>query len=354
MTIYIIRPGFTINLFGTIYQGGQSVDLNELQFQVHKHKLEGVESTVEPINPGGNNNNGECCYPAPHLSKVTPAKVLTGQTNTVTIEGSFFTPDTTVECESGNVDNVEFISSNLIRVTITASANVGVYDLIIDNGNQTVESDAIEFFDIPAGLIDLRRGGTPFSAAAIEMRSGMSFTRQTDGLIFAGRNPWGSWARFVGDNDSWVWNRSQKKTVSWICQNTAAHMLGIGSRANNPTSNAQYYQGEILSYSNSGTRLTNLYGNSGNPGSGRTQSFSATKLATDIIKVTLTKNGENGGQFSAYKLPSDSISDWFDTTNKLGEITIAGFGADAPEIMPFCIPRNGTQTKYLGFILENE
>ncbi len=49
MTIYTIRAGFTITLGSTVYQGGTQIDLAPEQFELHKHKLQGVDSTVLPI-----------------------------------------------------------------------------------------------------------------------------------------------------------------------------------------------------------------------------------------------------------------------------------------------------------------
>ena len=352
MATYTIRPGFTIPLGLTIYIGGEEVDLTSAEFELHKHKLEGTESSVIPIDNGGGNNAGNG-YPAPYFTHANSPKILTGQSKVITLDGSFFTPDTTVDVEQGAVTDVEFVSDNELKVTITAGSSAGNYDLILNNGTQTIVEDAVEYFDIPGGLVDLRLGGTNFSNSAIEMRPGMNFTREADGLFFSGVNLWGSWARFVGDNDNWVWNRSTKKTLSWIFSNSSRFMLGIGSRANAATNNQQYYQAELLSYVSSGTNISSLYGNNGNPGSGTSQSFSATKNESDIVKVVFKQNGENGGIFQVYILPGSDVSSWFDTSNQIGEVTIAGFGSNEPNIMPFAI-QDGNSTKFLGFILEDE
>ena len=350
--IYTIRPNtaFTIEKDGVLYGAGQDVDLTESEFEIHKHKLEGVESTVEPIDSA--NNNG---YPAPYFTKATPAKILIGQSQVIALEGSFFTPNTTVELEQGTVDAIEFISDNQIKITVTAANTVGNYDLIINNGNQTIVEDAIAFFDVPDGLVDLRLGGTAFSNSAIEMRSGMNFERQSGGLIFTGSSPWNSWARFVGDSDEWMWNRTQKKKLTWIYKHPVSNMmLGIGSRSNNPTSSRQYEQSELLIYEPNGDRISYLFGNNGNLGSRVLQNFSVLKAGKDTIKAVISKNGENGGVVEIYRLPNTDIASWFDTSEKLGEITIAGMGSDEPEIMPFAIPAAGNNQFLLGFILEDE
>lgn len=45
---YLIRSGFTIVKNGLLYVEGQSVDLSDLEFELHKHKLEGVSGSVFP------------------------------------------------------------------------------------------------------------------------------------------------------------------------------------------------------------------------------------------------------------------------------------------------------------------
>ena len=351
MPNYTIRPGFNIVLNGVLYLGGESVDLNEAEYQANKHKLEGTESNFKTIaSPRTSKSSG---YPAPYISQVIPPKIITGTTQAVTIEGSFFTPSTKVEIESGSIEKIQFKSDNKLEIVVKSTSTAGSYDLIFDNGKQTARRSAIEFFDIPSGLVDLRLGGTEFTESAIEMRDGMSYSRTPEGMVFSGSVPWRSWARLVGNNDAWVWNRSQKKTLSWIFRNSARCMLGIGSRSTNVRSTQQYSESEIVAYADA-TRIYNLYGNNGRPSNGVLQNFIADKNSSDIVKAVFTNNGENGGSFSFYKLSSSRLSDWFFYDRKLGEITIEGFGSDEPEIMPFVIPSNGSGSIFLGFILEDE
>ena len=57
MTVYTVRPGFTIVLPSGTYTGGQSVDLNDTEFSANKHKLEGIERDEElDLVIGGNSN----------------------------------------------------------------------------------------------------------------------------------------------------------------------------------------------------------------------------------------------------------------------------------------------------------
>lgn len=50
MTLYTIRPDFTIWKNGIIYAGGDEIDLSSSEVEAHKHKLEGISSNVIPLN----------------------------------------------------------------------------------------------------------------------------------------------------------------------------------------------------------------------------------------------------------------------------------------------------------------
>lgn len=50
MTLYTIRPNFTIWKNGVVYISGQQIDLSPAEVEIHKHKLEGIDSNVIPLN----------------------------------------------------------------------------------------------------------------------------------------------------------------------------------------------------------------------------------------------------------------------------------------------------------------
>lgn len=350
--IHTIRPGFTITQGLVTYVGGEEVDLTAAEFELHKHKLEGVESSVIPIDTDGN-NKVECCFPQPFISKITPFKLVLASTQTINVEGSFFTPDTTVNIESARVNNVEFISSHLLKVSLTVGDRAGLFDLTINNGDETIASQAIELFDVGDAIVDLRIGGAVFGNNAIAMRAGMSFTRTATGVQFNGSNPWSSWARFVGDTGEWVWSRREKVKLSWIFTNSSSMMVGIGSFETNETSTSQWREGEIMGYCSSATNFYGFYGNDGTPGTLANQSTGGSFTSGSTLKLVLENNGEPRSNFYLYQLPSANIEDWMDTSNLIVSGTIANsMNADAATIMPFCIPRSGSATTFLGFIQE--
>lgn len=54
---YVIRQGFSIKKDGVFYTGGQSVELTNQEFELHKHKFENVAGSVFP-NVNSNPGNG--------------------------------------------------------------------------------------------------------------------------------------------------------------------------------------------------------------------------------------------------------------------------------------------------------
>ena len=343
---YTIRPGFTITIPSGTFTGGQSVELTPEEFEANKHKLEGVESDVPDLNPGV---NSDCCD-APVVSSISPTRLFIGFDAQLTIKGSFFRPSMTVQIGGVTVNSVEFKSDNLVEVNITVGSETQFSNVTLDNGKELVIENAIELLDPEDSIIDLRSGGTGFSDSAIEVRSGMSWERSNEGLFFRGNDPWRSWARFVGDDDQWVWNREEKHTLSWIFRHTSSvFMLGIGSRSNAPTDNFQFRQAEVLGYFTN-TTFISVFGSTGSLGN--TTSVSVNQaVPTEFKKLTIENNGEPGARVLLHGIGSEP-NQWLDDSNLLAEVEIPNsFGADEPEIMPFVIPRNGASTLFLGMIL---
>lgn len=357
MAEYTIRQGFTIQQGSLIYSGGDTVELSEFEFVLHKHKLEGIESTVATIDfpSSPKSGGGKGNFPAPYVSQINSGNILQNKTKTIIISGSFFTPDTVVSSEGATLNSLKFVNSHLIEVEVTAGPNVGTFDLVLDNGSdqKTIAPSAIKVMNLSDSVVDLRSGGTEFTTAAIAVRSDMRFVRTGNGLYFLGRSPWGSWARFVGDNREWVWNRNLKRTVSWIFTNTNRLMLGIGSESNRQSSDTQYAEGEILAYFPSPTIIDRFFGNNGTLGNTVVQQIGFNWSDSTAKKLVLESNGEPGSRYSFYQLPSEDPADWLDTSNLIATGTIENqMSADEPTIMPFVIPDNGDSTLFLGFILE--
>lgn len=355
MSVYTIRPEFSIQLGQIIFSGGEEVDLTDAEFELHKHKLEGVEATVIPIFNSEPDLADECCFPQPNVKSISLARLRLDAAKTIEITGSFFTPEMSVSTEGFTVDFLSFVSSHLIRIDVTGGNKTGFFDLTLDNGKQTILEQAIEIIpNSPPIVVDLRTGGANFNISAIKHRSEMTYSRSNQGVIFNGLNPWASWAKFTGDNNEWTWDRSTKKKLTWIFRNGNSFMLGIGSNETNENSSAQYHEGEILGYFSSETGFYGFFGNDGTPGEGASQNISATTSGNAIKKLVLENNGEPGANFYLYEIPSFNVADWTDESVLVSSGVIdSQMSADATTLMPFCIPRSSNFNVYIGFILED-
>ena len=280
--------------------------------------------------------------------------MLLNTSGKLNVTGSFFTPDTTVEVEGATVNAVEFVNSHRLTVNLTVGDTERISNVILNNGKELIIENAISLFFSEATFVDLRAGGTDFSSSAIETVDGLSFTRTAGGIQTSGVEAFSAWMRFVGDNDAWVWSRSEKKTLSWIFSNTSSFMVGIGSRAIDPDSTQPFYQAEIMSYFSSTVDFSGFFGNRGNPGQGVNDSKEASfSNESGIKKVVFENNGEPGGAISFYDLPDANLASWLDTSNLRGSFTtINNFTADEERIMPFAIPRTGGGSLLLGFVIE--
>lgn len=350
MAEYTVRQGFVVFVDGVVYSSGDRVELSDELYKLYRHRLEG-SSRAGSIEFEVVKDRSSIAQNAPYIRAVEPNKFLENSTARISIEGAFFTPETTVEIRNVTVRKVEFVNSSFLIIDcFTGSA--GIKSLTINNGTLSSES-AVTVLTREDSIIDLREGGTSFGENAIEVRDDMSWERTLEGLLFRGRNPNGSWGRFVGDDDAWVWNRERKRTISFIFKNGSSCFVGIGSRSINPNDGLQFRQAEIVTYLSSSINLVALYGNNGVIGSTAYQqiytSFASGKA---VKKITFTNNGEAGATVSAYELSSDRFDNWTDTTRFLGSYQIdSSFLGNQTEIMPFVIPRDGDRTLFLGMIL---
>lgn len=352
MAVYTVRPGFTVRTPIGVFVGGDEVDLDELLFAANKHKLENVERDEElDIDFGVDNSDESISYPAPFVSGIFPNKLFINSSVELTIEGSFFTPDTTFEIEGVTVRDVEFVNSHLVVALVECGNTEFVGNLIVNNGSSLIIESAVQLFDPVLKTIDLREGGTNFSGNAIEVRNGMSFARTASGLRFNGRNPFSSWARFVGDDDAWVWNREDKRSLSWIFTNNSSFMLGIGSRENAVNNGSQFSQAEIMGYFPSRTTFTGLYGYAIDKGSTSVQGETVAVNSNSIKKIVFTRNGEKGSFVAIYDSLSSDSSTWATGGILRNTFTVTRDFGGEDEIMPFVIPRDGANTLFLGFVL---
>ena len=288
--------------------------------------------------------NNPSTYPDPFIK---PFSVRLNHHNTkrVIVRGDFITPDVDVLIDELEVSAVTFVSSRELAFDVTADEIDGFHDVTIvtGSGSRTIENAIeVKLFS----WVDLREGGQTFSDGNeagndIRYRSGMSIVRDGLGMNFAGANPWGSWVKF----ESLMFKRGDDKSVTWIMSNpTSAMMIGIGSDATDENNNAQYYQMETLPYLQNSNKFWGVFGNNGTVGqSGRVQQ-SLTISGYAGLKVTITKDGSQGGQVLVYGLDSLDESEWDNLDNLIGTIDlVAPYAPDEENLFPVVIPRPGTQ-----------
>lgn len=340
---------------------GADVSDNPNRYQLLKRIDEGISNITE-------NSSSQSGLPAPHISKITPSRVALNQTETLTVQGSFFTPDSEITIDNSVVSNFEFISSNQIIFQVTAGNEAGLQDLTISNGQATTQTDAIELMDLSSLIVDLREGGTEFNDQAIETRSNMSWNRTPQGLVASGSTGWYRWIRFPGDNDAWVQPRTQSAppSINLIFQPDRG-MVGIGSRDANPTNDSQFNQQELVHFYNNSTVIYGWYGNNGTPGQTANYRDSGNIEDLYVYRLQINNLGTPGSEYKLYQLPAaenvnqltgnnlrdfyaenSAIAEWL-SGDLVKEGTIAAnMTADAAELMPVMIP-NSTSFRILGF-----
>lgn len=272
----------------------------------------------------------------------------------ISIYGSFFEESMIISISGQTINSITFISDNEISVNIDTGTTDGFYDIdIINSAGKTTMTGV---FEIKLSVwIDLRAGGdvlTDGNGAGndIRYRSGMSLTRDANGMSFSGSNPWSSWVKF--EIASFL--RSSNQTVRLIMtQPTGAMMIGIGSDATNETSTSQYSQMETEAYFQSSTTLYGLYGNNGTIGSAGDQSNSAT-ISNNTYKIEFTNSGTAGiSIFTLYQLPSSNPADWDDESNIVTSFLVGGsLNPDEENIMPSIIPPFGGTQRFLALKVE--
>lgn len=312
----------------------------KLYYNTTNHSIN-VCSDVDWVNI----TNPVAFFPKPIIQSFSPQQANHNITGILTLNGGYFTPNTTVNIVGQTVNSVNFIDDDTIQVDFTSNNIDGLYDIeVINEGGNTILSSA---FTIELSTWkDLRQGGDAFTHGNgtgndIRYRTGMNLLRDANGMYFTGSNPWSSWVKF----EDLQWTRGDNKTVEWIMTApTSSMMIGIGSDATNETNTAQYAQAEVEAYFSSSTNLWGLYGNNGTIGSAGNQNQSTTINSSGIFKLKFEGDGSAGSQFTLYEIPSANMSDWDDESNVITTFTIGGtLNPNEANIMPFIIPRVGSQ-----------
>ena len=289
------------------------------------------------------NNNVQAVYSGSSINHAT--------TLDITITGDYFTNNSTEVLIDGQVVNsIVYVNSHEITVNLTTNSTDGFYDIhiISDFGSHTI----VGGLEVELSVwLDLRLGGDTFTDGNgagndIRYRTGMSLTRDANGMYFSGLNPWQSWVKF--ESEQWV--RGVNNTCQWIFNRPSSNMMiGIGSTATNEANNSQYTQAEVEVYFNNSSTMWGLYGNNGTVGGAGTQSNSNSIAGgTGFFKIKFEGDGGAGGQFTLYRINTGLPADWDDESQIITTFVIAGtLNPDEPNIMPFIIPRSGGTQRFI-------
>ena len=266
----------------------------------------------------------------------TKPKFEINQTKTLEIEGSFFTPNMSVESDGLNVTNIRFINENKIIVTATSLQETGLFDLKFNNGTQTTVTDAIVVQNSP--WVDLRHG------------SGESFDLGTDivvsnnvvpitnvpqnnrpGMWFKNAQTWKDSAAF----EKYRFVRGERKTVEIIFNNyNKRYAIGIGKNPRNINSSSQFYEAEVVLYFKNNYKFYGLYGD-------RNRLNIERQLEEGgWLKAKFTEDVTVGSNWYLYRLDDIEESNWGNEDNLIvsGQIDDR-FKLEGEELFPFIIPQ---------------
>lgn len=88
-------------------------------------------------------DNSLSVYPKPSLQSLVPTSLLPSTTASLTINGSFFTPETIVSIENQTVNSIEFINQGQLILSVTTSAVEEEVDITISNGTTVIFSGVL-------------------------------------------------------------------------------------------------------------------------------------------------------------------------------------------------------------------
>jgi hypothetical protein len=112
--LYVIRAGFTVVKNGLLYTGGQSVDLTNAEYLLHKHKFEGSIDPPLPLNNGSSNN--------PSNSRIAISTIV-------------LATDKQLENTDAAIQVLTNSGSTVLNILLPSEPNIGRSFLIISEAN---------------------------------------------------------------------------------------------------------------------------------------------------------------------------------------------------------------------------
>ena len=304
----------------------------------------------------------------PQITEIKGRGLKTSLQQTITVNGFNF-PHNIAAADisfsgtgtgSITVNSVAFVNPTQITVTLTTDANEKQYNMTLNSraGNVTfnnaVNVTATTWLSLLSGGDSLTTGshatiGT--DTLDVQHRSGITVSRDANGMSFSGLSPWSSWVLF----NKLKFQDGDDSITEFIFNNpTAAMMIGIGSDGITANSSGQYYQHEVLAYFQNATRFYGIYGNSGTPGNGASLAQITDILTGKDFKLKITqdgnkaKNGKAAGKVELFQMDAIATEANRDNEdNKLVSVTIAGsFNPSQTNRFPSIVPVSGGAQRF--------
>lgn len=301
---------------------------------------------------------------APSVEQVAPSRMQPNSTATFTLTGGAFSaePMPTVKIDGEAVDPsaVRYLDHGKLEVDYTADGSETTHDVQVCNESACGPVYSGAFVVQTSTWLDLRSNGSSLTmlphddanvaSADIVYRSGMTPTRTTDGLTFAGLSPWSS----VVEVPALSWTRGDDRTLHMILSSNSASMFGVRSDQTDFSNTAQYAQGENQLYVSSATNIWGYYGNNGTRGSAGNSAQSATIANGDLIKLSIENDGGANCRAVVQKLAANSVSEWNTPTGDLvHDVTVTGsLNPDEQNLLPGWIPTASTACYVAAILVE--
>jgi hypothetical protein len=295
------------------------------------------------INTGG----GSGCNEAnPYITDVFAIKMNPSSTKSFTINGVNFKNTTaiTIPGFDGTINSTTYVSPTQITLSLTSGVAETLYDLVVANGcalNTAYTGNGEDFLNVKTQTwYDLRNGGD--TLPNLRTKTGMTVTRDSNGMSFSGVNPLENWVKF----EDLGFTRGNNTTVQYVFTANEYFLAGIGSNNTDENSNTQWNQGEWMSYISEPNFWWGIYGNNGNLGTYQMQYIGQSITAGQTFKLKMTNDGGTGQTISLYQIPSADPSDWDNEATLIKSVTSTNT-ADETNLMPFIIPPNGGNSRFI-------
>ncbi|MDJ0715744.1 MAG: hypothetical protein QNJ54_16185 [Prochloraceae cyanobacterium] len=301
-------------------------------------------------------------FPAPYFSQISTPKIANNINSTLEIEGSFFTPNMTVQSGAFSINSFDFISDNKVILNVSTTSILGQYNILFNNGTQTTATNAIEIVEL-GEWIDLRSGGTPLDLTADVTTTGVAqeIIRTSQGMTLVRNNvnfPQNSLAESLAF-EKYKFKKGNNTTVEIVFYNYPGeaiglnYMVGLGKNPRNLNSTTQFFETELVLYFDP-PDFIGFYGDRTFSSFGSINNITTTYPGYLKVKFTndLNTEGRDVGQFFLYSLPTvEDEADWNDESNLISSGFIfslgGGFAFSGEELFPILLPKSGAQNNVI-------